>query len=169
MPEEIFDVVDEHDQVIAQAPRSEVHARRLLHRAAHVFVFDTQGRLLLQMRSATKDEYPSVYTSSSSGHLSAGESYDEAAPRELEEEIGITAPIEYLTKLPATPELANEHSALYRTITDETPNFDPEEVAGGEYFDIASLTELLDREPEQFASPFRVLFRWYLKTVAASG
>ena len=48
--EEIFDVTDEHDNVIGQAPRSEVHARGLLHRAVHIFVFNTAGQLLLQMR-----------------------------------------------------------------------------------------------------------------------
>ena len=56
--EELFDVVDEQDQILEQLPRSVVHARKLLHRAANVFVFNSQGKLLLQFRSATKDEYP---------------------------------------------------------------------------------------------------------------
>src|SRR5690349_15619810 len=43
MPEEIFDVVDEHDHVIGQAPRSQVHAQGLLHRAASIFVFNSPG------------------------------------------------------------------------------------------------------------------------------
>src|SRR4051812_18180622 len=100
MAEEIFDVVDEDDRVIGQAPRSEVHARGLLHRAASVFVFNRDGQLLLQKRSATKDEFPGCWTSSASGHLSAGESYDESAPREMREEIGIDAPLEFLHKFP---------------------------------------------------------------------
>ena len=81
MPEEIFDVVDECDRVVGQAPRSVVHARKLLHRAVHIFVFNSRRELLLQKRSALKDEYPLCYTSSASGHLSAGESYETAAPR----------------------------------------------------------------------------------------
>ena len=82
MPEEIFDIVDDQDRVIGQMPRSEVHRQKLLHRAVSIFVFDSRGRLLLQQRSATKDEYPLRYTSSASGHVSAGETYDETAPRE---------------------------------------------------------------------------------------
>ena len=44
MSEEIFDVVNERDEVIGRAPRSEVHARGLLHRATHVLVFNSRGR-----------------------------------------------------------------------------------------------------------------------------
>jgi len=82
--EEQFDVVDELDRVIGQAPRSQVHAQKLLHRAIHVFLFNSQGELLLQMRTSTKDEYPDCYTSSASGHVSAGEYYDGTAHRGLE-------------------------------------------------------------------------------------
>jgi len=59
-PEELFDVVDEQDRVLEQLPRSIVHARKLLHRAANVFVFNSRGALLLQFRAATKDEYPTA-------------------------------------------------------------------------------------------------------------
>lgn len=161
MPEEIFDVVDENDRVIGQAARSDVHARGLLHRAANVFVFDSQGRLLLQMRSATKDEYPLCYTSSASGHLDSGESYEEAAVRELHEELGLASPLEYLGKLPAGPETANEHSALYRTVTDEVPTFHPEEIESGEYFELETIDEMIAETPDKFAPPFRELFWWY--------
>ena len=164
MAEEIFDVVDADDRVVGQAPRSEVHARGLLHRAANVFVFDSRGRLLIQKRSAAKDEFPLCYTSSASGHLDAGESYKAAAQRELKEELGLASPIEFLGKLPAGPETENEHSALFRTVTDETPQFDPDEIDGGEYVELSELAMAIERRPDQFAPPFRELFRWYLET-----
>ena len=104
MPEELFDIVDEHDRVLGKMPRSEVHRRKLLHRAVSIFVFDSRGRLLLQQRSAAKDEYPLCYTSSASGHVTAGETYDETAPRELAEELGLTSPVERLAKFPAGPD-----------------------------------------------------------------
>lgn len=159
--EEIFDVCDAHDAVIGQAPRSEVHARGLLHRAVHVFVFDSHGRLLLQRRSAAKDEFPRKYTSSASGHLSTGETYDECAPRELREELGIVAPVEFLTKFPASPETANEHTALYRVVTDQAPTPDPDEIEAIELHDPDEIAAMLHRTPGEFAPPFRVLFHWY--------
>ena len=48
MQEEIFDVVDENDEVIRAAGRKEVHVERLMHRAVHILVFDEQGRLLVR-------------------------------------------------------------------------------------------------------------------------
>lgn len=163
MPEEIFDVVDADDNVIGQAPRSEVHAKKLLHRAVNIFVFNSKGQLLLQKRSATKDEFPLCYTSSASGHLNAGESYDEAAPRELEEELRLKSPLEYLGKLPASPETAYEHSVLFRTVTDEQPVYHPEEIESGKYLYINEIESFITQQPDLFAPPFRELFRWYLK------
>ena len=61
MPEEIFDVVNERDEVIDQKPRGEVHARGLLHRAVHVLVFNSRGEIFLQKRSVKKDRQPGVW------------------------------------------------------------------------------------------------------------
>jgi isopentenyl-diphosphate delta-isomerase type 1 len=163
MAEEIFDVVDAHDQVIGQAPRSEVHAKGLSHRAVHIFVFNTQGKLLLQKRSPTKDEFPSRYTSSASGHLHSGESYREAACRELAEELGLHSPLTVLGKFPASREMAMEHTVLFYTVTDQPPCGDPTEIEQVEFYPLSQIVELLHHVPEQFTPPFRLLFRWYLE------
>jgi 16S rRNA (adenine1518-N6/adenine1519-N6)-dimethyltransferase len=159
--EEIFDVVDAEDRVLRQETRSVVHAERLLHRAVHVFVFNGRGHLLVQRRSATKDEYPLTYTSSASGHVGAGETYEECAPRELLEEIGLTATLEFVVKLPAGPETANEHSVLFRATSDEIPTVNEDEVASLTYFSLEELKALLQIEPADFSPPFRTLLEWY--------
>ncbi len=113
MPEELFDVVDEQDRVLRQAPRSQVHAQKWLHRASHIFVFNCRGELLVHRRTATKDECPLMFTSSASGHLAAGEDYETAAVRELEEELGLTSPIRFLAVIPANGAATSfEHSGL---------------------------------------------------------
>jgi len=160
-PEELFDVVDEKDRVLEQLPRSIVHARKLLHRAANVFVFNSAGELLLQFRSATKDEYPHCYTSSASGHLSAGEDYAESAQREMCEEIGINTPLEWLEKFLGTPQNAYEHTVLFRTYSDGPFTFDPGEIERGEFFDFASIDKMIRANAKQFTPPFRQLYRWY--------
>ncbi len=161
MPEELFDIVDDQDCVIGQMARSEVHRRKLWHRAVSIFVLNSRGQLLLQLRSATKDEYPLCYTSSASGHVTAGENYDETAPREMQEELGLTSPVERLAKFPAGPETANEFTVLYRTITDTPPQFDPGEIAGGAFYDLTEIDDWLARSPEQFSPPFRIAYQWY--------
>ena len=55
--DELFDVVDAADRVIGRAARRQVHARRLRHRAVHIFVFDPRGWLFVQKRAA-KDAKP---------------------------------------------------------------------------------------------------------------
>lgn len=161
--EEIFDVVDEEDRVVRQAPRSHVHAQGLLHRAVHVFVFNSAGELLVQMRSAFKDEFPHCWTSSASGHLGAGETYEQAAPRELAEEVGLAGSLEFVGKFPASRELANEHTVLYRTTSDEQPRFDPREVEYVAYRRLDELLEMLAHEPERFSSPFAFLLKWSIE------
>ena len=161
--EELFDIVDENDRVIGQAPRSEVHARKLLHRAVHIFVLDSQGRLLIHRRSATKDEYPLCYTSSASGHLSAGESYEECAPREMQEEIGLSAELTFLHKFPASPETAYEHTVLYKAVTNAVPTFDPGEIESGSYLSLNEIQQMIQDRPAEFSPAFCTLFRWYLE------
>lgn len=164
MSEEMFDVVDQDDRVLFQAARSVVHANHWLHRAVHIFVFNSRGELLIHRRSATKDEAPLKMTSSASGHLSAGEDYATAATRELEEELGLHAVVEFLGIFPAQgAATAFEHSGLYRASTDATPVFDPEEILCGEFRSLDEIKSLIDRDPEDFTACFRSLFDWYLE------
>ncbi|WP_329458598.1 NUDIX hydrolase [Streptomyces sp. NBC_01497] len=88
--DEIVDVVDENDHVVGRAPRGEVYARGLRHRAAFVLARDARDRLFVHRRTATKLIFPSLYDVFVGGVLGAGESYDDGALREAEEELGVT-------------------------------------------------------------------------------
>ena len=85
-PEERFQVVDQRDLPVGAAPRSQVHANNLLHRAVHVLIFNSQGEVFLQLRSRWKDRHPLKWDSSAAGHVNEGEAYDQTALRELGEE-----------------------------------------------------------------------------------
>jgi isopentenyldiphosphate isomerase len=163
MSEEIFDVVDQEDRVLFQSPRSVVHANKWLHRAVHIFVFNSRGELLIHRRSATKDEAPLKYTSSASGHLSAGEDYATAAVRELEEELGLKAGVQFLGIFPAAGAATSfEHSGLYKAVTDQPPVFNAEEILSGEFHSIHQIRSMIDQDPDDFTACFRALFHWYL-------
>jgi isopentenyldiphosphate isomerase len=86
--DELVDVIDENDCVVSQATRREVRSRNLRHRGVYILVFSPGGQLLVHQRTSTKDIFPSHWDVAIGGVVAAGESYDDAARRELSEEIG---------------------------------------------------------------------------------
>lgn len=161
MSEEIFDVVNEHDEVIDQRPRSEVHRLGLRHRAVHVLVFNAEGKVFLQKRSASKDTHPQTWDSSTSGHVDSGEDYDRSAMRELEEEIGLTVeqPPTRLFKIDACKETDQEFVWVYRTESEGPFQLHPDEIEDGAWFSCREVSAWIHARPEEFASGFRHLWR----------
>ena len=86
---EIVLIVDADNNETGSAPRHEMRARGLSHRAAYILVFNSRGELFVQKRAMIKDIYPGYYDIAASGVVLVGESYDRSAARELEEELGI--------------------------------------------------------------------------------
>ena len=162
-PDEIFDICDSEDRVIGQARRADVHAKKLLHRAVHVWVFRTDGRLVTQRRSASKDEYPLALTSSASGHLDAGEGYLTAAIRELREELGLLGVnLQFAIKLPASPATAHEHTVLYTLTSDAELSPNVGEVLALETYGADELRAELARSGDNLSPPFRELLDSWL-------
>jgi len=160
MNEEIFDVVNERDEVIEQRPRREVHRLGLMHRATHVLVFNARHQVFLQKRSLSKDRQPGLWDSSASGHLESGERYDACAVRELREEIGltITQPPEKLFKLSASADTDQEHVWVYRCSAEGPFTLHPEEIESGGWFDPEAVTRWMKERPEEFASALLVIW-----------
>lgn len=105
--DELLDIVDERDRVVGQARRSEAYARRLRHRCTFVLARNTAGEVFVHRRTARKLVLPSLYDMFVGGVVGAGESYDEAALREAEEELGVSgmpAPTPLFKFLYETPE-----------------------------------------------------------------
>ncbi|MFQ6143619.1 NUDIX hydrolase [Streptomyces seoulensis] len=88
--DEILDIVDENDHVVGQAPRGEAYTRGLRHRCVFIEARDADGRLFVHRRTATKLAFPSLHDMFVGGVVGAGESYDAAALREAEEELGVS-------------------------------------------------------------------------------
>jgi isopentenyl-diphosphate Delta-isomerase len=168
-PDEIFDVCDAEDRVIGQARRADVHANNLLHRAVHVWIIRSNGQLVAQRRSASKDQYPNALTSSASGHLDSGEDYLTAALRELGEELGLTGvELEFAVKLAASPATAYEHTVLYTITTDASLHPNAGEVAGLELYSRDALARELARPGDNLSPPFRQLLAWYFQSQRSS-
>ena len=159
--DEIFDVVNERDEVQGQATRKEVHENKLLHRAVHILVFSKKTHdCLLQKRSAYKDKHPGVWDSSAAGHLDAGESYEQAAVRELKEELGIEdAKLIHVGMLPPTEETGWEHVSLYAALHDGKVKFPAAEIEGVVPFPPALIDKWIERSPQDFANSFATCWK----------
>jgi 16S rRNA (adenine1518-N6/adenine1519-N6)-dimethyltransferase len=162
---EIFDVVDEENRVIRQASRFEVHRDRLKHRAVHIFVFNKSGELFLQKRSRWKDMHPGRWDSSASGHLNAGQEYDETAVRELEEELGVEAEVESVLDIAASRETGHEFVKLYRAEHRGPFRLPPAEIECGGFFPLSVIDRWLERRPDDFSPAFRYCYGLYKEVV----
>lgn len=159
--EEILDVVDEYDVVVGSATRAEIHRRGLRHRAVHVLVYDPAGQIYVQRRSWTKDCSPGLWDTSAAGHVDRGETYADAARRELAEELAVapTAPLDMLFALDASRDTGNECVRVYRTLTSDEIVPDPSEIIDGRWLEPAALNRWLACDPGAFTPTFRRIWR----------
>jgi isopentenyldiphosphate isomerase len=160
MNEEIFDVVNERDEVIDAKPRREVHRLGLLHRAVHVLVFNSRGEIFLQKRSMIKDREAGKWDSSTSGHVDSGEDYDACVARELREELGLklTAPPQKLFKINACEETDQEFVWVYCCESEGPFQLHPDEIERGVWFPPEKVTRWIAEKPGDFASAFRLIW-----------
>lgn len=170
---EILDVVDADDLVMMGAmERGEIHRRRLFHRSVHVLLIDEEGRIYLQRRSFEKAEHPGKWDSSASGHVESGESYQEAAGRELEEEIGVKASPEPVLWLRGSEETGMEHVMLFHVRSrqaDPEPTPNPREILEGRFFQPEEIEAGISKDPDRFSPSFRLLFGLYRAETGRGG
>lgn len=147
MQDEQFELVDEEDRVIGLASRAECHGNpALIHRAVHVLLFNRRGDLLLQKRSRHKDIQPGRWDTSVGGHLAPGESYLEAARREMGEELGLTGlPLTFLYYSRLRNAVESENIATFHTCCEAAPHADPQEIEELRFWTRAAIDAALGR------------------------
>lgn len=90
MPDEIIKIYDQNNNYIGrQKTKLEAHQQGLWHRTAHVWIYNSQKEILLQLRSKQKKLYPNLWDVTAAGHIEASEEPIEAAIRETKEELGL--------------------------------------------------------------------------------
>lgn len=158
---EMFDVVDENDEVIGTQSRHVVHEKDLRHRAVHIFVLNRRGEIFLQKRSRWKDRHPLQWDSSAAGHVNAGDTYDVTAPREVEEELGVQTECTAIGQLPANVQTGWEFVRLYRAEHGGPFRLPPAEIECGAWFTIAQVQRWTEARPEDFAPGFLECWRHF--------
>lgn len=161
---EYFDVVDENDRVIGKATRKECHSNpELIHRLVYIMVLNSKSELLLQKRSMKMDLNPGKWTISASGHPASGDTYEEAAKRELLEELGIKKKLKFLFDFNNYSAQQKEKIRVFITQYGGSFKIDPEEVEKIKFFTIAEIKDMIDKNKDNFTPGFLKLFKKYLK------
>ena len=144
---EMLEIVNDRDEVVGTASRHECHCNPdLVHCTAHVVVWSSDGQLLLQKRASHKDMFPGRWDTAVGGHLEPGETYEQAACRELQEELGISAPSDMalLFFMRVHHEMESEHVQVFR-ICHDGPFFPPvDEIEEVRFWSTDALTKKME-------------------------
>lgn len=147
--DEIFPVVDEEGTEISRASRELCHDGKsmLLHPVVHFHLFNEKGELYLQKRAMTKDLLPGKWDTAVGGHISPGESAEEALKREAQEELGIVN-FKFLLNKKYIWESSRERELVYSFTgtSDDIPVVNKDEIDEGRFWPLAEIKENLGKD-----------------------
>lgn len=154
--QELLICVDAQDQSVGSATKSQCHdGAGTLHRAFSIFIFNSQGQLLLQQRAEGKRLWPAFWSNSCCSHPRWGEDLEAAANRRLTQELGLSAQLQYLYKFEYAAHyknLGSEHElcSVFVGSSDAQPKVNANEISAWRWVDPAELTHALKHEPQNY-------------------
>lgn len=158
---ELIILVDDQDREIGVAEKLAGHRNGgRLHRAFSIFIFNAQGEMLLQQRSARKYHFRGKWTNACCGHPRPGEALADSARRRLQEELGFDTPLRELFSFVYSAEdlesglTEREFDHVFAGRFDGVPRPDPVEVGGLRWIGRAELERELAERPQDFSSWF---------------
>ncbi|MBX2971758.1 MAG: isopentenyl-diphosphate Delta-isomerase [Flavobacteriales bacterium] len=159
-PEHVI-LVNEQDDVLGAMEKHEAHRRGVLHRAFSIFLFDAEGRVLLQQRAADKYHSASLWTNTCCSHPRPGEDTAAAATRRLKEEMGMDARLEHRFTFTYRADVGHaltEHELdhVFFGPARGTPTPDPTEVQDWRYVEVEALSAEIAAHPERFTAWLRI-------------
>ncbi len=158
-------IVDEDDNVIGAMARSQALAKKQIVRITRVFLFNSKRELFLQKRGSNVP-FADLWDQSVGGHVDEGESYLQAAKREMAEEIGLKSVTlkeiaKYYTEFEYEQGEFRRFNMLYQAQSDEPLKLNPDEVAGGKWVTLAELDKMIASEPQSFTPGFLKAYEIY--------
>ncbi len=164
--EEKVVLVTENDEVLGLMEKMQAHENGILHRAFSVFLFNENGKMLLQKRASEKYHSPEQWTNACCSHPRAEETYLQAAKRRIREELGIDCVLEekfwFVYKADVGQNLwEHELDHVFTGIYEGEFHLNPEEVAEVRYVSMEQLESELKQNPEHFTEWFKIILEEY--------
>jgi isopentenyl-diphosphate delta-isomerase len=155
-------LVDADGQSIGTMDKMEAHQKGCLHSALSVFIFNSDGRLLLQQRAFDKYHSAGLWTNSCCSHPRPGESPLAAAHRRLNEEMGLTCELTELFRFTYWHDFENgltehEYDHVFVGVSDMKPDADAKEVATYKYMDPEDLIQDMTNYPDVYTAWFKLI------------
>ncbi len=157
--DENLDIIGQDEEVIDHASKAEIHYKHLLHKAVHILIIDSLGRIYCRNRTP---EQSAAYgwTSSAGAHVLSGQSFDQTAKKALQETLGINCPLTLMGKIRIKSETENELVAVYTGYSDQV-KLNPGPGQTGQFLTVEDLRILFDT---QKVTPYLTqAFNLYLK------
>ncbi|MBN3036231.1 MAG: isopentenyl-diphosphate Delta-isomerase [Bacteroidales bacterium] len=163
MKEELVILVDKEDRVTGQMEKMQAHLKGVLHRAFSVFVFNSEGELMIQQRALSKYHSPGLWTNTCCSHPRPGEEIREAALRRLQEEMGFTCHLEKAFQFIYRADVGaglTEHELDHVLVgyCNAVPAINPEEVMSWRWINLDDIREGIRKDPNQYTVWFRIIF-----------
>jgi 8-oxo-dGTP pyrophosphatase MutT (NUDIX family) len=165
----MINLYDENRFVVGTVSRERMRAENLWHGCATIIVRSVDGsRVYVHRRTDTKDIFPGLYDCTAGGVIDAGENPDEAAERELREELGVEVPLKKLFISQYVDDRTRYHVWVYEARTDGPFTHQPEEVAWGGWMDLAELRVKIEDPDWPLVPDGRVIGREWLRRLSSS-
>ena len=161
-------LVNESDTQIGIMEKMAAHVVPRLHRAFSIFIFNSQGELLLQQRALSKYHSPGLWTNTCCSHPRNGETLEQATSRRLMEEMGMQCEMHevftFIYKAPVGLGLIeHEFDHVWFGFSDATPVINTEEVESYRYMNLDDIAEDMKQHPESYTEWFKISFDEILK------
>jgi len=159
--EEKVILVDEDNHEIGTAEKLRTHREGALHRAFSIFVFNSNGELLLQKRAKGKYHSAGLWTNTCCGHPRPKEPLQQAVHRRLMEEMGFDCDLKEIFSFTYKVQLANdlvehEYDYVFMGTYDGDPTPSPEEADDWKWTDLEELRTDVQMNPDRYAAWFRI-------------
>ncbi|MDO8573652.1 MAG: hypothetical protein Q7R77_02780 [Candidatus Daviesbacteria bacterium] len=142
----LIDVVNEEGKAIKELDSEVVHKNGLLHKAIHILVVDSLGRILVRKRSQSKKLYPGVLSSSVGAHILTQDTEDKTARKNLKTFLGLDLPLVKIGNARVKDKIENELITIYLCRSNTVLNLNPQESDEGNFMKLDEVKRLVKRQ-----------------------